>query len=579
MPPKSPRPQPQRRPSATAPKPTAPFAAVGTALVGFLLAAGVTASIFGESGCRREPPPGAAPQPSASAAPLATTAQPSPPPPPATPDAGDAHDASAPDAAKAYDGPLIGATSMQAPIFSAMDWSKEKRIGYLRHGGKAPVEPTALRAGNCEAGWYKLVGGGYVCGKHATLDLNQPQVRLGTTAPNLEEVLPYRYAFNTTMGTPLYRSVPSREEMLRYEPYLKGARKHREREREHVADDAPPGAPPPALSDDLDAGAPGAAASADAGAEAKRAWWQEAGDGGKPPDIKLSDLTEGADEVVAKRMVKGFFVAIDKTFGWNGRLWYRTTTGLVAPADRFAVTKPPTFHGLELAGTDPKQPVAFVLSTKAHKYDVTGDGDRRKVEVKGSVERFTITRLTGKTAQVVGIVYRETTEGWWMKSIEGTYTDPGAPPEGLAAGEKWVDVNLSRQTLVAFEGDVPVYATLVSTGRKGKDKLHDHTTIKGSFRVREKHIATTMDGDGPAPGDMPYSIEDVPYVMYFEGSYALHGAFWHNNFGHEQSHGCVNLAPLDAKRVFFFTDPPLPEGWHGVVAQRSSPGSRVVVHD
>ncbi len=50
-----------------------------------------------------------------------------------------------------------------------------------------------------------------------------------------------------------------------------------------------------------------------------------------------------------------------------------------------------------------------------------------------------------------------------------------------------------------------------------------------------------MDGDGKAASDLPYSIEDVPYVQYFEGSYALHGAFWHNNFGHEMSHGCVNL--------------------------------------
>ena len=90
--------------------------------------------------------------------------------------------------------------------------------------------------------------------------------------------------------------------------------------------------------------------------------------------------------------------------------------------------------------------------------------------------------------------------------------------------------------------------------------MHDHQTVKGSFRIREKHISITMDGDGPAPGDMPYSIEDVPYVMYFEGSYALHGAFWHTNFGHEQSHGCVNLAPLDAKRLFFLAEPQLPAG-------------------
>ena len=68
--------------------------------------------------------------------------------------------------------------------------------------------PTARRAGTT------CVGGGYVCGKYVTLDLNNPQVRLGTTAPNLDDVLPYQYAWNTTMGTPLYKSVPSREDML-----------------------------------------------------------------------------------------------------------------------------------------------------------------------------------------------------------------------------------------------------------------------------------------------------------------------------------------------------------------------------
>jgi lipoprotein-anchoring transpeptidase ErfK/SrfK len=169
-----------------------------------------------------------------------------------------------------------------------------------------------------------------------------------------------------------------------------------------------------------------------------------------------------------------------------------------------------------------------------------------------------------------------------MKGIDGTYTDPGPPPEGLAPGEKWIDVNLSRQTLVMFQGDQPIYATMVSTGKKAKDptdKAHDHQTVQGSFRIREKHISTTMDGDGPAPGDMPYSIEDVPYVMYFEGSYALHGAFWHNNFGREQSHGCVNLAPLDAKQIFFLTEPQLPQGWHGIIATKDKPGTRVVVHE
>ena len=87
-----------------------------------------------------------------------------------------------------------------------------------------------------------------------------------------------------------------------------------------------------------------------------------------------------------------------------------------------------------------------------------------------------------------------------------------------------------------------------------------------------------MDGDG-AGGDLPYSIDDVPFVAYYDGSYALHGAFWHSNFGREMSHGCVNLAPLDAKHVFQFSEPRLPRGWHSVVATKDRPGSVVSIHE
>jgi hypothetical protein len=499
-------------------------------------------------------------------------------------DAGLAQDSDAGDAGRPYDGPLIGAIVPQASIFSAMEWAREKRIGYIRLGGKAPVNPIPIKASNCEQGWYRLVGGGFVCGKHATLDLNNPQVRLGTTPPNLDDVLPYRYAWNTTMGTPLYRAVPSRDEMAEYEPYLKiGRRKHEGSVSADPGEEASgsPSQKENSTADDAGSPAQPAATAAAASAEAKKPWWQNEPDGGKQ-DIKLSDLTEGADRTVARRMVKGFFIAIDKTFAWNNRLWYKTTGSLVAPADRFAIRQAPTLTGMELAGTDPKQPVGFILGTKAVRYQIVTSGERRQVSVQAAADRFAAVRLTGTTAQIGGTVYRETTEGWWMRSIDGTYTEPGPPPEGLLPNERWIDVNLTRQTLVAFEGARPVYASLVSSGRKGKDpldKAHDHQTIQGTFRIREKHIAVTMDGDGPAPGDMPYSIEDVPYVMYFDGSYALHGAFWHNNFGRQQSHGCVNLPPLAAKRLFFWADPQLPQGWHAVLSQKETPGTKVVIHE
>jgi lipoprotein-anchoring transpeptidase ErfK/SrfK len=533
------------------------------------------AAFFGWSaGCKHEPPPGAVISPPP--APLASLAH------GAAVDAGATEPTSAAgavEASKAYDGPLIGSMVSQAPIYAGMEAYRDKRIGYLRQGGKAPVDPTPNKAVNCEAGWYHLVGGGYICGKFATLDLNHPLVRLGIAAPNFDDVLPYRYAWNMAMGTPLYKSVPSREDMLQYEPYLRAAQAKR-RVRPAEAETTPP-----PTTDNPYGPDPNAASSATGSGESppfitsdRRPWWLVDADG--KPDIKLSDLTEGADAVVAKRMFKGFYVAIDRQFNWNNRNWYKTTAALVAPADRLSIREPPAFKGVELTGAEPVQPVAFILGTKAWKYDV--DPEKRRATPTAPVERFTGVILTGRVVPIGNTVFRETKDGWWMRTLDGTYTDPSAPPPGVQRDEKWIDVNLARQTLVAFEGERPVYATLVSSGRKGRDpndKAHDHTTIQGSFRIREKHVSITMDGDGPAPGDMPYSIEDVPYVMYFEGSYALHGAFWHSNFGHEQSHGCVNLAPLDAKRLFFWTEPLLPQGWHGAIASKERPGTRVVVHE
>ena len=542
---------------------------------GFVFVAAAGAAFFGWSaGCKHEPPPGAV-----TSQPLALVATSAPQ--VAAVDAGAAEPVSAAagsEAAKAYDGPLIGSMVSQAPIYSGMEAYRDKRIGYLRQGSKAPVDPTPIKAPNCEMGWYRLIGGGYICGKFATLDLNHPLVRLGIASPNFDDVLPYHYASNMTMGTPLYKSVPSREDMLQYEPYLRtGPAKRRARpaEAETAAlqmSDNPYGPDPNTASS-----APGSSEPLPFFSD-RRPWWLVDADG--KPDIKLSDLTEGADAVVAKRMFKGFYVAIDRQFNWNNRNWYKTTAALVAPADRLVIREPPVFKGVELTGSDPIQPVAFILGTKAWKYDV--DADKRRATPTAQVERFTGVALTGRVVPIGNTIFRETKDGWWMRTLDGTYTDPSAPPPGLGRDEKWIDVNLARQTLVAFEGDRPVYATLVSSGRKGRnpnDKLHDHTTIQGSFRIREKHVSITMDGDGPAPGDMPYSIEDVPYVMYFEGSYALHAAFWHSNFGHEQSHGCVNLAPLDAKRLFFWTEPLLPQGWHGAIAPKERPGTRVVVHE
>lgn len=105
------------------------------------------------------------------------------------------------------------------------------------------------------------------------------------------------------------------------------------------------------------------------------------------------------------------------------------------------------------------------------------------------------------------------------------------------AEERWIDVDLTQQLLTMYEGNTPVYTTLVSTG------LPQTPTPEGQFRIWVKFRYDDMEGPG-------YYLADVPYVMYFYEGYGLHGAFWHANFGHPMSHGCVNLPITEAEWLF-----------------------------
>lgn len=97
---------------------------------------------------------------------------------------------------------------------------------------------------------------------------------------------------------------------------------------------------------------------------------------------------------------------------------------------------------------------------------------------------------------------------------------------------KWIDIDLSSQSLRAYSGNTVVYYTRISSGTSR------HPTVQGTFRVYTKLRSQRMRG---GVGREHYDLPNVPHVMYFYGSYAIHGAYWHNNFGHPMSHGCVNL--------------------------------------
>lgn len=115
-------------------------------------------------------------------------------------------------------------------------------------------------------------------------------------------------------------------------------------------------------------------------------------------------------------------------------------------------------------------------------------------------------------------------------------TPSPAPVQG-APGEKWIDINLSRQTLTAYVGQTPVFTAVVSTGTSRTP------TVVGTYSIYVKYLSTPMSGPG-------YYLPNVPYTMYFYRGYGIHGTYWHNNFGTPMSHGCVNMRTPDAQWLY-----------------------------
>ncbi len=136
--------------------------------------------------------------------------------------------------------------------------------------------------------------------------------------------------------------------------------------------------------------------------------------------------------------------------------------------------------------------------------------------------------------------------------------------------EKWIEVTLDEQKIRAWEGNKLVMEFPISSGLWAP-------TPKGTFNIWYKTRSQSMVGGSPALGTY-YNLPNVPNNMFFYQGYALHGAYWHNNFGHPMSHGCVNEPLASAAQIFAWAGPVVPEGQGSVRATPDNPGTRVLVH-
>jgi lipoprotein-anchoring transpeptidase ErfK/SrfK len=126
-------------------------------------------------------------------------------------------------------------------------------------------------------------------------------------------------------------------------------------------------------------------------------------------------------------------------------------------------------------------------------------------------------------------------------------TVPEAPnrPQDVGESERWINVDLGQQLLVAYEGNTPVFQSYISSG------LPQYPTVTGQYRINRRYEIKDMDG---RPLGYDYYLEDVPFTMFFYKAYALHGTYWHGNYGTPMSHGCVNLPTPAAEWIFNWSE-------------------------
>lgn len=500
-------------------------------------------------------------------------------------------------------GPALGAKAYVAPVFETPNADGPK-LGYLRLGARVSRKPEAVPGRGCPGGWYAVEPRGFVCsGRDATTNMDDPILRAAHRRPDLTGPLPYHYGFVRAV-LPLYLRVPSSEEQTKSEFKLKEHLEWYASNRASV-DQVALGARDVAI--DADGRAIPGKKLGELGTKKNSVeltlgelFGGQGDDDPSPfwlaegrrlvPNVSEFEVPEYA--VFADRARRhtglafvGSFRAADSALS---RRFGITTDLRLAPTTKVKPDTGSAFHGVDL-GETLQLPIAFARREGAAVVQLASG---TATTVKTLAARETVP-LDNRMRTAGGISFVATKDGHWIdrRSLH-LVTVPAKLPAVAEANERWIQVGIKEQTLVLWEGKRPLFATLVSSGQAGvADPKTTTATIRGQFRIRMKHISATMDSNERMDQDAEYGVStrrgqgtfqlrEVPYIQYFSDGYALHSAYWHDVFGTPRSHGCINLSPLDAWRVFRFTSPDMPPGWHAVRANHGfAEGTSIIIHE
>lgn len=418
-------------------------------------------------------------------------------------------------------------------------------IGYLRGGQSVALRDSKpVSFDDCKNGWYAIEPSGYVCiDQAASFQATHYHRAMQSLLP---QAGPYPFEYGVSLGTAAYRRVPrANEQALNSVPIAATEI----RLDELVTQEMLASRPMP---------------------------WFLTGSG--------SVRSVNEPQLIRRQVPAQTLLSLVSRFDVDGQAYYQVADGTVVPADRLRLLRHSTFEGVWL-GSERRLPMGFTrvaastfqLSTGcAEHINRTPDATKELPSELPVLARECLqptqrvfgdrvpVDLTGRRVSTTDTTWLETRQGEWVDESSLHVAVARQPRHRLkTSAQKWIHVSIERGTLVAYEGEMPVFVTLSSPGSgelnaKGGRRI----TPKGTYRINFKHLSDDMSSeDGEHRSEWK---ADVPYAMYFDQPYAIHVSYWHEAFGEPKSGGCINVSPTDGARLFDWTEPALPPGWYGV---------------
>jgi lipoprotein-anchoring transpeptidase ErfK/SrfK len=288
-----------------------------------------------------------------------------------------------------------------------------------------------------------------------------------------------------------------------------------------------------------------------------------------PLDVYTHPMQAAMGFPPARTMLSGdWWVRVDGKVEYEGQEWYQINENEFIIAEALSFANPSHFRGLYLT-EQPAHPFAWINQWNVQPAILPQGALNETAE---PLQRYQIVTLFAEEKRGDELWYLIGPDQW-IEQSNVSRVDVNPPPQEIEPGDKWIEVDLFEQTIAAYEGERMVYATLISSGRTAT------ATPPGLYKlwakIREGKMSNPDTQDGSPTW---YYIEDVPWSLYFHGGYSIHAAFWHNAFGFQRSHGCVNLSPQDAEWFFNWADPFVPEDVNRLYIGEGSPNTWVWVH-